>query len=92
MTRDKNLVSVLEADWKRAPLEGSDRAMLKYVEKLTRTPWDMIRSDIDVLREQGFSDSGILDINQVASYYAFANRIANGLGLELEAVHNDDEQ
>ena len=92
MTRDKNLVSVLEADWKRAPLEGSDRAMLKYVEKLTRTPWDMIRSDIDVLREQGFSDSGILDINHVASYYAFANRIANGLGLELEAVHNDDEQ
>ena len=85
-------MSILEADWKQAPLEGSDRAMLNYVEKLTRTPCDMIRSDIDVLREQGFSDSGILDINHVASYYAFANRIANGLGLELEAVHNDDEQ
>ena len=85
-------MSMLEADWERAPLEGSDRAMLKYVEKLTRTPWDMMLSDIDVLREQGFSDSGILDINHVASYYAFANRIANGLGLELEAVHNDDEQ
>ena len=85
-------MSILVVDWTQAPLEGLDRAMLKYVEKLTRTPWDMMRSDIDVLREKGFSDSGILDINQVASYYAFANRIANGLGLELEAVHNDDEK
>ena len=84
-------MSILVVDWTQAPLESSDRAMLKYVEKLTRTPWDMMRSDIDVLREQGFSDSGILDINQVASYYAFANRIANGLGLELEAVHINND-
>jgi alkylhydroperoxidase family enzyme len=36
------------------------------------------------LREAGFSDSAILDINQVTGYYAYVNRLADGLGVELE--------
>lgn len=58
--------------------------MLAYVEKLTRTPGQITKQDVDVLREAGFSDRDILDICTVASYYAYANRIANGLGVETE--------
>ncbi len=63
--------------------------MLEYTEKLTLEPWEMNESDVVALRDQGFSDSAILDINQVTGYYAFANRLANGLGIELEAIHKE---
>lgn len=59
--------------------------MLTYVDKLTRTPGAMESADVARLRDGGFSDSAILDICQVAAYYAFVNRLADGLGVELEA-------
>jgi alkylhydroperoxidase family enzyme len=58
--------------------------MLDYVAKLTREPWTMVETDVGALRAAGFSDSAILDINQVTGYYAYANRLADGLGIKLE--------
>jgi alkylhydroperoxidase family enzyme len=55
-----------------------------YVLKLTLTPWEMTEQDVGLLRDAGLDDSEILDVCQVASYYAFVNRIAQGLGVELE--------
>jgi hypothetical protein len=37
------------------------------------------------LCQAGFSDRAILGINLVASYMSFVNRVAQGLGVELEA-------
>jgi len=84
LTDNDNLVEQLKQDWRRAELEEEDRAMLVYVEKLTRAPWEMIESDVVSLREVGFTDAAILDINQVAGYYAYVNRLADGLGVDLE--------
>lgn len=58
--------------------------MCEYVEKLTLMPWVIVEADVVGLREVGFSDSAILDINQVTGYYAYVNRLADGLGVELE--------
>ncbi len=58
--------------------------MLRYVQKLTRTPAEMNRDDVESLRQAGFADAAVLDICQVAAYYAFVNRLADGLGVELE--------
>jgi len=74
----------LKKDFRGAELSPADRAMCEYVEKLTLKPWDMIETDVIALREAGFSDSAILDINQVTGYYAYVNRLADGLGVELE--------
>ena len=43
--------------------------MLDYVVKLTKEPWNMVKADVQSLRNAGFSDEGILDIVQVAGYY-----------------------
>ena len=59
--------------------------MLTYAEKLTLQPWAMVKADVEVLRTVGFSDADILDINQVTGYYAYVNRLADGLGVQLEA-------
>lgn len=58
--------------------------MLRYVDRLTRAPATISRADVESLREAGFGDAAILDICQVAAYFAFVNRIADGLGVELE--------
>ena len=46
----------------------------------------MDKSDVKKLQKTGFSDREILDINLVVSYYAYVNRLADGLGVELENI------
>lgn len=87
ITKNDELVQQLEQDWRKADLNNSDKAMLAYVEKLTLRPWGMEQKDISALREASFSDAAILDINQVTGYYAFVNRLADGLGVELETAY-----
>ena len=62
----------------------AEKAMLQYAEKLTRKPYSIKKQDIDKLRQAGFSDRNIFDINQIVAYFNYVNRIADGLGIELE--------
>jgi len=64
--------------------------MLSYVETLTARPQDITAADVDSLRSVGFSDRDIHDICEVAAYYAYVNRIADGLGVQLESWLPDD--
>jgi alkylhydroperoxidase family enzyme len=59
--------------------------MLAYVERLTRTPGEMSEADVMALRDVGFTDRDVLDICTVAAYYAYVNRIADGLGVQVES-------
>jgi uncharacterized protein YciW len=52
--------------------------------QLTRTPSDIAPDDVERLRDAGFDDRAIHDISAITAYYAFVNRIADGLGVELE--------
>ena len=75
----------LKDDYRAAPLSDKDRAMLDYAAKLTREPWTVSKGDVQTLRKVGFSDADILDIAQVVAYFAYVNRIADGLGVAVEA-------
>ena len=59
-------------------------ALCRYAVKLTITPHTMERGDIHELRAVGLDDRAIVDANQVVSYYNYVNRVADGLGIELE--------
>ena len=52
--------------------------------KLTHTPAEVTQGDIDRLRELGLSDPAISDATQVIAYFNYINRIADGLGVDLE--------
>ena len=58
--------------------------MLDYSVKLAKVPPNVREADLDLLRKAGFSDSEILDVCQIAAYYTYVNRMALGLGVELE--------
>ena len=64
--------------------------MLDYAVKLTARPRAVDVRDGDALRAVGFDDTGILDICQVVSYYNYVNRLADGLGVELEDFWADE--
>jgi uncharacterized peroxidase-related enzyme len=81
----EKLLASLASDYRKADLQAADLAMLDYAVKLTRSPGDMIEADVSSLRAQGFEDRAIHDICAIAAYYAFVNRIADGLGVELES-------
>lgn len=72
------------ANWDSPPLSEADRAMLKYVHKLTVQPGDIDESDIAPLRDAGFDDRAIGDIAVNCALFAFFTRIVDGLGATLE--------
>jgi uncharacterized protein YciW len=39
------------------------------------------REDVEALRAAGFDDRGILQIAQITSFFAYFNRMADGLGV-----------
>ena len=92
LLKDDTLLAAIEADWRSAPISEKRRAMLHFSVKLTLTPGAMSPDDTTRLRTAGFSDRDILDITEVIAYYAYANRIADGLGIETEAWIPDDSQ
>ena len=57
--------------------------MLAYADRLTRCPAEIGAADVGAMRDAGLSDREIHDVAQVVAYFAFANRIVLGLGVEL---------
>jgi alkylhydroperoxidase family enzyme len=64
-----------------------ERAMLDYALALTHHPAAMKREHLAPMRAAGMTDAEILDANQVVAYFAYVNRMVDGLGVELEDGH-----
>jgi uncharacterized peroxidase-related enzyme len=62
-------------------LDAADRAMLDYAAQLTRRPATIVPGDLERLRGVGFTDQAILQINLIASWFNYINRVADGLGV-----------
>lgn len=58
--------------------------MCVYAEKLTRDPGGMVEQDVLDLRAVGWGDEEIHDACQVVAYFNYVNRLADGLGVDLE--------
>ena len=84
-------MDAIKKDYREADLDAADRAMLDYVRKLTLAPASTSEADIIALREAGFGDKAILEINQIAGFFAWCNRTVDGLGVELEGFWDDPD-
>lgn len=78
------MASTVARDFRAASLTEREMAICTYAEKLTSTPWEMAESDLRPMRAAGLSDRDILDVNLITSYFAYVNRLADGLGISLE--------
>lgn len=78
------MVEAVKRDYTTAPIRANEKALLDFAVKLTREPWACTEADTVPLRQAGWSDRAILDLTLVVAYFAFVNRIADGLGVRLE--------
>ena len=81
VTLDESLSEAVKKDPMTADLDPQERAMVEYVAKLTRNAYKVVRQDIEGLRAVGFDDTAILQINLIASWFNYINRVADGLGV-----------
>ena len=84
LSRENELAKQLKKDWRTAYLSNEDKALCSWVEKLTLTPGNMNKKDVEKLENVGFSQSAISDAAEVVGYFNYINRIADGLGVDLE--------
>ena len=90
LLNDDELLERIESYWTNAGLDDRRVSMLRFAETLTRTPGAMSPDNVEALRAAGFVDRDVLDIVEVVAYYAYANRIADGLGITLEPCTIDE--
>lgn len=81
----------MKLDFRLSDISRADKIMLEYAVKLTSETCSVSIEDIEPLRKVGFDDKAILDIVQVISYFNFVNRLACGLGIELEDFYKYGE-
>ncbi len=74
---------IIEHNW-QTDLQDKDIQALNFAKKLTLSPGSMTDEDVEKLRQVGWDDRAILDICQVTAYFNFVNRMAEGLGVQLE--------
>lgn len=75
---------ILSGDIDELPLSLKEKAALRYASRLSLEPGNSDVSWIEQLRQSGWSDGEILEINQVTSYFAYVNRVVLGLGCSTE--------
>ena len=82
--RLEQMRAALESENFPAAFGPREQAILAYAGKLTRAPRDLTAASVAALRAVGLDDGEILEVNQVASYFAYVNRTVLGLGVNTE--------
>jgi uncharacterized peroxidase-related enzyme len=65
-----------------APVDEKLRPILRYVEKLTRTPTQMTQADADAVFAAGWDEDALFQAILVCCVFNFMNRLVEGTGLE----------
>jgi uncharacterized peroxidase-related enzyme len=83
---DAVLADKIAIDYRHAPLDARQSAMLDYAVKLSVRPQDVSDVDREALTAAGFSEEEVWDISSVVAFYALSNRLVHA----LELVPNDE--
>jgi len=82
LSGDPKLGEMLVMNYRVAPLDARQRAMLDFATKVTKASATIEEPDRQTLRDVGFSDRDIFDIANVAGFYNMSNRVASATGMK----------
>jgi uncharacterized peroxidase-related enzyme len=82
LSGDPALGEAMVMNWRAAPLDARQTAMLGFAEKMTRASAEITEADRAALRAAGFSDRDIWDIANVAGFFNMTNRVASATGMQ----------
>jgi uncharacterized peroxidase-related enzyme len=88
-TKDDALAERLAVNYRHVELDSRDRAMLDFAVKLTKTPDECGRSDLERLRAVGYTDEDILHIVEVTAIFNYNVRLAGATGLFPNVEYHD---
>jgi uncharacterized peroxidase-related enzyme len=78
--------AIEERRWREVDLSARDHALCTLAEKLSATPTRMTEGDWRPLRDLGFDDRACLEVAHIVGVFNYLTRLADGLGLELDAA------
>ncbi|WP_282052485.1 peroxidase-related enzyme [Phaeobacter inhibens] len=81
LSGDPKLGEMLVMNYRVAPLEPRQRAMLDFAAKATKASAEIEEADRQTLRDHGFSDRDIWDIANVTGFFNMSNRVASATGM-----------
>ncbi len=81
LSGDPVLGEMLVMNYRVAPLDARQRAMLDFAAKITTASATVEEVDRQDLRDAGFSDRDIWDIANVAGFFNMTNRVASATAM-----------
>ena len=73
--------AIIEGKFDEAGLTASERALLEYVELVTKAAYKTTPEDVQQLRDAGWKEEQIAEAVYVTSLFAFFNRVADAFGI-----------
>lgn len=86
--REKNplLADQVATNYRNADITPRQKAMLDFAVKVSTDAGKVCDSDLEEVRQHGFSDEDIWDIGAISAFFALSNRMAN-----LTSMRPNDE-
>lgn len=78
LSGDPQLGEMMVMNYRVAPLDARQRAMLDFAWKMTKTPELVVDDDRQRLREAGLSPEDIFDLAETVGFFNMSNRMAIG--------------
>ena len=88
LSGDPQLGEALVMNYRVAPLDARQRAMLDFAVQMTEASYRIEEPDRQRLRDHGFSDRDIWDIAAVASFFNMTNRMASAVDMRPNAEYH----
>ena len=82
---DEGLLGTMLDDLDGSPVEEKLKPVLRYVQKLTRSPSRMVQADVDAIFEAGWDEDCFHYAVMICGLFNFYNRLMDGYGVRNTA-------
>ncbi|HEY7352413.1 MAG TPA: hypothetical protein VH596_06560 [Terriglobales bacterium] len=76
--------AIFEGKLDEAELTAPERALMEYVELITRAAYRSTSEDVQKLRDAGWREEQIAEAVYIAALFAFFNRVADAFGIPAQ--------
>ncbi|MFO6465272.1 peroxidase-related enzyme [Jannaschia sp. KMU-145] len=82
LSGDPALGEMIAMNYRVAPIDDRQRAMLDFAVTMTRASATLVEGDRQALRDHGLSDRDIFDLASVAGFFNMTNRVASAIAMQ----------
>src|SRR5579884_743580 len=75
--RNPRIADQVATDWRKAELDGRQRAILQVAVRLAVEPWTVDDAVLGSLRAHSLTDDDIWDVGSISAFFAMSNRLAH---------------